>query len=232
MDYKFLEQTLLFRSVSSEDLKTMLSCLGTEEKSYPKGAMICYAGDVVRSFGLVLSGRVQIESIDPWGNVSVLDSIAPGSVFAETYACLSGEPLMVNAVAAKACSILFINAARVLEVCPQACPFHLRLVRNLLSISARKNMNLSRRIFHTTPKSIRGRLSSYLSFQAAQNRSTEFTIPFNRQQLADYLGVDRSALSHELGKMQREGLLETERNHFSLRLHKSEWQAHHQIGED
>ena len=129
-----------------------------------------------------------------------------------------GSPGMQASVTASENSeILFLNAARVLQTCPGACEDHGRLIRNLLTISAQKNLILSRRIFHTSPKSIRGRLLSYLSFQASSQGSSEFTIPFNRQQLADYLSVDRSALSNELGKMQKDGLLKVNKNHFIIR---------------
>ena len=124
---------------------------------------------------------------------------------------------MVNVVSASAkTEVLFLNIGRLLTTCNNSCSHHNRLIHNMFFISARKNLLLSRRIFHTTPKSIRGRLLSYLSAQSAAAKSLDFTIPFNRQQLADYLNVDRSALSAELSKMQREGLLKTERNHFTL----------------
>ena len=123
---------------------------------------------------------------------------------------------MVSAVAAEDTEVLFLNVERVLNTCPETCSHHSRLIRNLLTVSSRKNLDLSRRIFHTSSKSIRGRLLSYLSSQAVLLGKREFEIPFNRQQLADYLSVDRSALSNELGKMQREGLLEFHKNHFLL----------------
>lgn len=124
---------------------------------------------------------------------------------------------MVSAVASEPSEILFLNGARILQSCPNACVHHGKLIRRLLTISSQKNLNLSRRIFHTSAKTIRGRLVSYLSVQAAQSQSPDFTIPFNRQQLADYLSVDRSALSNELGKMQRDGLLQVNKNHFILK---------------
>ncbi len=216
METEFLAQTALFCGTAAAELPDLLACLQARRKKFAKGAVIYQAGEPVTSLGLVLSGRVQIESGDVWGNLSILDSIGPGNVFAETYACLPGEPLLVSAVAAQPCEVLFLNAQKVLTVCPQGCAHHARLVRNLLAVSARKNLHLSRRVFHTAPKTIRGRLLSYLSFQAAHAGSREFTIPFDRQQLADYLHVDRSALSHELGKMQRDGLLTVRKNHFCL----------------
>ena len=166
--------------------------------------------------GILLSGSVSIENDDVWGNKSILDKIGPGQVFAETYACVPDEPLMISIVATEPTEILFLDMSRVLNICSNACGFHNQLIRNLLSVSLQKNLSLSRRIFHTSSKSIRGRLLSYLSFQATQQGSYDFQIPFSRQQLADYLSVDRSALSNELGKMQKEGLLRVERNHFTL----------------
>ena len=217
MDYKLLENAPLFKDVPPEEINVMLQCLGTEERDYDKGETIFHAGDVIHNIGLVLTGRVQIENDDVWGNKSVMESVGPGFAFAESYACLPGEPLMVSAIAAEPSHILFLDTGRVLTTCPSACTHHNRLIQNLLYISSQKNLNLSRRIFHTSSKSIRGRLLSYLSFQASKAGSRDFCIPFNRQQLADYLSIDRSAMSAELGKMRKEGILETDKNHFVLK---------------
>ena len=223
MDYKLLENAPLFKDVPPEEINVMLQCLGTEERDYDKGETIFHAGDVIHNIGLVLTGRVQIENDDVWGNKSVMESVGPGFAFAESYACLPGEPLMpgeslmVNVEAAEKCRILFLDIGKILNVCTPACSHHNRLIQNLLYISSQKNLNLSRRIFHTSSKSIRGRLLSYLSFQASKAGSRDFCIPFNRQQLADYLSIDRSAMSAELGKMRKEGILETDKNHFVLK---------------
>lgn len=211
-----LPESPLFRGIPSAETENLLSCLGAERRQYAKGQSILRAGDVVTSLGLVLSGSVLIENDDFWGNATVLDHVGPGQIFAETYACTPGEPLMVFVTAAEAAEILFLNMARVLQTCPHACASHGQLIRNLLALSAQKNLHLSRKIFHTAPRTIRGRLLSYLSDEAMRSDSRSFTIPFNRQQLADYLHVDRSALSHELGNMQREGLLRVRKNQFEL----------------
>ena len=131
--------------------------------------------------------------------------------------------MMVSVVASEAVDILFLNVGQGIQSSSGANPGWGRLIQNLLAISAQKNLNLSRRIFHTAPKSIRGRLLSYLSYQAARQGSLQFTIPFNRQQLADYLSVDRSAMSNELSKMQREGLLTVNRNYFVLKVEASDY---------
>lgn len=216
MDTLFLSKTMLFRGDTPEEVSAVLNCLKGEVRTYAKGAVILRAGDVTESMGMVLSGSVSVENDDFWGNKSILDRLEPGQVFAETYACVPGEPLMVSVVAAEATEVLFLNAGRVLRICPNTCEHHSRLVRNLLTISARKNLRLSRRMFHTSSKSIRGRLISYLSSERVRQAGSVVVIPFNRQQLADYLNVDRSALSNELSKMQREGLLTVEKNRFVL----------------
>ena len=216
MEIGDLIRTPLFRGADAGEASRILECLGAERRRYGRDQTIYRAGDTVTALGLVLSGSVSIENDDFWGNRSILDRVEPGQVFAETYACVPGEPLMVSAVAAEPSEVLFLSVARLLAPCAKGCACHALLIRNLLSISAQKNLRLSRRIFHTSAKTIRGRLLSYLSYQAARAGGGEFEIPFNRQQLADYLGVDRSALSAELGKMRREGLLETDRNRFRL----------------
>ena len=217
MDFNFLTKTVLFRGISAEEIENMMCCLSGYCRDYGKGEMIYRAGDVVQTLGMVLSGSVYIENDDIWGNKSILDCFGPGQVFAETYACVPGEPLMVTVVAAEPVKVLFLNIGQVMQTCSQNCRFHGRLIRNLLTVSAQKNLNLSRRSFHTSSKSIRGRLLSDLSYQATRQGSLQFDIPFNRQQLADYLSVDRSAMSNELSKMQKEGILKVSRNHFCLK---------------
>ena len=216
MDAAALSKTALFRGTTPEEVESMLACLGAWRRQFDKGEIICRAGDVVTALGMVLSGRVLIENGDLWGSTTVLDSVGPGEIFAETYACVPGEPLMVDVVAAEAARVLFLDMGRVLQVCSHTCGHHNRLIRNILALAAQKNLNLSRKIFHTSPKTIRGRLLSYLSDQAIRSASRCVCIPFDRRQLADYLNVDRSALSHELSKMVRDGLIRVEKNRFWL----------------
>lgn len=216
MNLVMISQTLLFRGTTPQEADAMLNCLGAYTRSYTKGEMICRAGEPFNTMAMVLSGGVTIESDDVWGNKSILSHVGVGEVFAETYACLPGEPLLVNAVASEMSEILFMEMGKLLTLCPSDCSYHNRLIQNLLTLTARKNLTLSRRILHTSAKSIRGRLLSYFSEQALLQGGYRFSIPFNRQQLADYLGVDRSALSNELSKMKREGLIAYEKNTFIL----------------
>ena len=216
MNFPFLCTTPLFQGTTPEEAETMLECMGAYTRRYGRQETVCHAGETVRSLGLVLSGGVNIEADDAWGNRSILSHVEAGQIFAETYACTPGEPMMVNAEAAEDSQVLFLNVSRILRTCSRSCEHHSRLIRNLLALSARKNLNLSRKIFYTASKSVRGRLLAYLSDQAVRNGSRSFTIPFNRQQLADYLNVDRSALSKEIGRLQREGALKTKKNWFEM----------------
>ena len=211
-----LSGTALFRDIPAEELPQLLRCLGAERRRYKKGERVLRAGDPAERLGMVLSGRVLVEKGDLWGNTAVLDSVGPGQIFAESYALSPGEPMMVDVTAPEDAQVLFLDAARTLTPCGRACLCHSRLLRSLLDLSVQKNLRLSRKIFHTAPKTIRGRLLAYLSDQALRAGSRSFTIPYDRQQLADYLNVDRSALSAELGKLRREGVLRAERNRFTL----------------
>ena len=164
----------------------------------------------------VIERLAEVAAVGKHRNPTVLSSIGPGGVFAEAYACVPGEPLMVNVTAAEDTRALLLNIRRVLEPCANVCPRHVRLVRNLLTLCSEKNLQLSRRVLHTGPKSIRKRLLSYFSECIKRTGSYSFDIPFNRQQLADYLSVERSALSNELSLMQRDGLIRYEKNHFDV----------------
>ncbi|WP_230399779.1 Crp/Fnr family transcriptional regulator [Novisyntrophococcus fermenticellae] len=217
MNYTFISKTKIFQGLSEKETEDVLVCMQANTKTYRKGEMIYRSGSIVDSIGLVLSGSVNIEQNDAWGNVSILDNIGRGRVFAEAYVCAEKEVLTIDVVAAEQSEILFLNLDKVISICGNTCPFHVKLVRNMLSVMAFKNLNLSRKISHTTPKSIRGKLLSYLSYQAMSQGKFQFEIPFNRQQLADYLCVDRSAMSNELSKMQKEGLLSYNKNSFCLK---------------
>ena len=213
----FLASTMLFQGLKPDEIGQILPCLQAEKKTAVRGEVILRAGACTDRMGMVLSGSVQIENDDLWGNKSILNRVMPGEVFAETYALRRDEPMLVSAVAIEQTEILFLDAGRICAPCGKRCEHHETLIRNLLMAAAQKNLQLSRRIFYTTSKTIRGRVLSYLSDQAVRQGKSDVEIPFNRQQMADYLSVDRSALSGELSKMQRDGLLTVHKNHFSLR---------------
>ena len=209
-----LLKTMLFKGMDEEDLKAALSALEAAEKTYVKGTLILQAGSTTQRLGLVLAGSVTVESNDAWGNRTILSHIGEGQLFAETYALLKEEPLLVDVTANDNCRILFLRIGSLREVASAGSMWATKLLVNLLTITAHKNLTLSGKIFHTSPKTIRGRMMAYLNSASLQKGSREFDIPFDRQQLADYLNLDRTALSKELGKMQHEGLIAVKKNHF------------------
>ena len=215
MNREQVEKSILFRGMSENELSECLARLQAREKHFEKDTLVMHAGDVTDRMGLVLSGSVTVESSDVWGNCTILSHIGPGQIFAETYALLPGEVMLVDVRANEDCALLFLEVGGLLKSAAER-PWHEKLTRNLLMISAHKNLTLSGRSFHTSPKSARGRILSYLNSVALQKHSTEFDIPFNRQQLADYLNLERTAMSKELGRMRREGIIECRKNHFRL----------------
>lgn len=181
-------------------------------RRFEKGGVIFRTGDIIHEIGIVQAGSVNIENTDLWGNRSILSNVGRGQVFGETYA-MCGEPMMVDAVAAENSEILFLRLDILMD---ENQPWYGRIMSNMLRVSVQKNLELSSRIFFTTPKTIRGRLLAYLSAMSVKCGSTTFQVPFDRQQMADYLNLDRSALSKELGKMRDEGLIEFYKNTFRL----------------
>ena len=193
----------------------MLALSNARRRRYGKGEAVLRCGDRGRELGLVEQGSVNIETVDLSGSRSILGHIPRGQVFAETYAFCQ-EVLMVDVTAAEESQILFLNIHALLLPQYAGEIWQRKLLAGLLAMSTQKNLALSRRMFCVTPKTVRGRLTTYLTGQAALEGRREFSIPFDRQQLADYLNLDRSALSRELGRMQEEGLLEYHKNRFKL----------------
>lgn len=214
MNRQHLSKTMLFREMSEKEIEEALTSLSAMEKQYKKGSVILLAGKTTQRLGMVLDGSVTIESNDVWGNRTILSHVGEGHLFAETYALLENAPMLVDVVANGPCRILFLRIDGIRKLTDSSALWTRKFIVNLLSISAHKNLTLSGRSFHTSPKTIRGRVMAYLNSLSLQKGVRSFDIPFDRQQLADYLGVDRTALSKELGKMQRDDLLVVQGRHF------------------
>lgn len=204
-------QSILFQGVNDEDWAQLEKLSGIRITSYEKNERIFHMGDLIHEIGLLLSGCIHIENHDLWGNKSILSQIDPGEIFAETYA-LCQEPMMVDVTAVENCQVLFLDIQLLQNPSYRSASWHGKLLSNLLQVSMQKNLLLSNRIFCTSPKTIRSRLLTYFSRLSVKCGSSTIQIPFNRQQLADYLNLDRSALSKELGKMQQDGLIEYHKN--------------------
>lgn len=217
MDFAFLSKTPLFTGCTENEIEHMFSCLNHSLRKFHKDQYIYHVGQVVNDVCLVVSGSVQIENVDVVGNTSILGIVGTGDIFAESYACIPDQAMLVDVKACEESEILFINVPSLFSE-NTSCSHGAKLVQNLLRIGSRKNVALSMRIFHSAAKTIRGRLVSYFSEQVSVQGSNQIEIPLDRQQLADYLGVDRTALSKELGKMRDEGLLTFHKNQFNLRM--------------
>lgn len=215
-NYHILYQSGLFGGISEQDLELMLKCLNARTASYRKNEIIYQHGDVIQEAGIVLEGKVHLEQHDFWGNCNILSVMQAGETFGAMYACLGNEKLQADIRAESNCQILFLNLKRTMHMCQNTCTFHQKLVENLVYFISRKNLKLMEKMQHISKRSIREKVLSYLSEESQKCESSYFTIPLTRQQMADYLAVDRSALSKELAKMKQEGLIEFEKNQFRL----------------
>lgn len=217
MDYLFLSSTLMFRGCSPEEIRAVLELIKYRTRSFEKDSIIYHTGDTVTEIGLVLSGSVQMEATNLFGDRSILGVVPCGDTFAGSYACSPDQPILVDVVARENSQILFIQVESLFEAAGQHHCIPI-IVRNLLTIAAKKNFALTLRIFHSTPRKIRDRLSSFFSEQMTMQNSNHVIIPFDRQQLADYLGVERTALSKELAKMKSDGLIDYYKNEFDIHV--------------
>lgn len=217
---RILQQTRLFADFAKGEIPALLRMLRAKEARYSKGSFVLREGARRVPSAIVLSGSVHIIKEDFWGNRAILSEIGPGEMFAETYACMPGEPLAVSVAAAETCSCLFLDFSPLMEAqgSAETGVAERRLLVNLIGILAGKNLFLTKKMEHLTQRTTRQKLLSYLSDVQRRAGSAAFDIPFDRQELADFLAVDRSAMSAELSKLRREGVLEYRKNHFLLKL--------------
>ncbi len=210
-----LLNTNLLKGMTQEEMHIALTFMNAYQKSYEKDEIILHAQSSTNLIGLLLEGKINIVATDFQGNRLIMGHTGTGLVFGEAYA-ITGQKLFVDAVALTKCKVLFLDITRVLNDTTHTECWYLILLKNLLKISSNKNLNLSSRNVHTSSKSIRGRVIAYLTDRRNQVGTSEFNIPYDRQAMADYLNVDRSALSAELSRMQKEGIIQYRKNHFKL----------------
>lgn len=211
-----LFHTPLFLGITESEFETMKELHSMRSSFFFKNGTIFHTGDLIHEIGIIESGSVNIENIDLLGNKSILSNISQGQIFAETYA-ICHEPMLVDVVAIEDTQVLFADLDILLSNRYASQPWHAKIMQNILKLSVQKNLVLSNRIFCTSANTIRSRLLTYLSMESVKAGNTTFQIPFDRQQLADYLNVDRTALSKELGKMRTDGILDFYKNKFTLR---------------
>ena len=214
-----LKTSPLFAGLDGAEIRAALACLGAKRVAREKKQHLFRSGDQLTSLGVVLSGAVQVYQEDYYGNRNVFGNIGPGGLFGESFACAATASVPVSAVASESGEMLFLACRRISTPCENACGFHARLIRNLLDVLARKNVALTQRLEFTGRRTTREKALAYLSEQARLAGGARFAIPFDRQELADYLCVERSGLSAELAKLRDEGVIRFHKNRFELLHH-------------
>ena len=212
-----LKRTKLFAGVGDEDISSMLSCLGAKLRTYKKGEYVLRQGEHLSDILVLAEGSLHIQRDDYWGSRSILGQIGVGEIFGGAYAAPESGTLLNDVAAVENSAVFFFDVKRVITTCSASCRFHSMVVQNLFFAISEKNRGLVQKLDYLSRRTTREKLISYLSEEAKKQNSAYITIPFNRQQLADYLFVDRSAMSNELCKMRDDGLLEFEKNLFKLR---------------
>lgn len=206
----------LFAGIQEENLKTMLNCLNTRTAFFDKKYTILAEGNPAKHIGIMLSGSAQIIQLDYYGNRSILSEVTAGEMFGEAFACAEVPALPVAVVADTPCEVMLIASDHILNNCANRCGFHQQMIYNLMKDLAEKALRFHQKIEVIAKRSTREKLMTYLALEAKKADSNTFEIPFDRQELADYLEVDRSGLSSEIGKLRREGILDNHRNRFRL----------------
>ena len=213
---EILKKCPLFEKIEEEKLIVMLNCLGAKVISFDKKYTVFAEGSSAKYIGIVLSGSVQVLQVDYYGNRSILSQISPSEMFAEAFACAEMKSIPVSVVANEPSEIMLIDSSHILHTCSNNCGFHQQLIFNLMKDLAMKTIMFHQRIDITSKRTTREKLLAYLMLMAKQTGLDSFDIPFDRQELADYIEVERSGLSAEISKMRREGIIECHKNHFTL----------------
>jgi CRP-like cAMP-binding protein len=214
--YELLATMPLFAGVLVGEIGSLLNCLGARIKVYEKNQIIFHVGQPVSSVGIILEGNVYVQKEDFMGNRSILADLGRGDLFAEAFCCAREEQIPVSVLSSDKSTILLMDYGRIISTCPSACTFHAKLIENMLYILARKNIMLNQKIECLSKRTTREKLLAFLFAQAQKAKSQIFNISFNRQELADYLCVDRSAMSNELSKLKSEGIVTFHKSTFKL----------------
>ncbi len=213
---KTLKMSSLFQGVEDNDLEAMLSCLGATDRKYRKNDVILLAGTKVTSVGILIEGNAQITRDDAEGNRAILSDLEKADLFAEAYVAAGSMEVPITVIATSDCRIVWIPFNKIVGTCSNACGFHKTLVQNMMRVIAVKNIWMNEKMRILSCKTTKEKLITYLSDYSERVGKNKFKIPFSRNELADFLSVDRSAMSRELSKLRDEGYLNYHKNEFEL----------------
>ncbi|MBQ8372364.1 MAG: Crp/Fnr family transcriptional regulator [Clostridia bacterium] len=213
---EILSKCALFDGIDAEDLLRMLSCLGARVLSFDKKYTVLAEGAEAKCIGILLSGSLHEIQIDYYGNRSIIGRVRPSEMFSEEFACAEMPALPITVVANEPSEVMLVDCSHIIRTCKNGCGFHHRLIFNLMKALATRSIGYHKRIEITSKRSTREKLLTYLALYAKEVGSPRFEIPFDRQELADYLEVERSGLSAEISKLRREGVIKSEKNKFML----------------
>ena len=214
--FDILKDCSLFDGIHPDDLERMLICMGARVDSFDKKYTIFAEGTPAKYVGIVLSGEAQTVRGDLYGNRTILSQASAPELVGEAFACAQIQSIPVSVIASEPCEMMFIDCGHILHTCQNNCGFHQQLIFNLMKDLAVKSIRFHQKSEVTSKRSTREKLMTYLSMMEKETGSRSFEIPFDRQELADYLEVDRSGLSAEISRLRKEGVLESRKNRFTL----------------
>lgn len=210
-----MENSMIFSSISAQDLAQMMDCFGGHEEHFTVGQTVMQYRDGLRQIGILLSGEAQLVRYDYDGNCSILETLEEDSVFGELFALPMAEDEF-SVECTKDCSVLFLDYERMMTRCKRGCKCHDILVRNMLELVSRKVQRLSQRLEVLSQRTIRGKVLCYFGMLSRRENSKSFTLPFSMSSLVDYLCVDRSAMLREMKKLRTEGVLDSSGKNVTL----------------
>ena len=204
----------LFKNIQNGDVLSLLSCLGLKTKNYKKGEIIISYGQKTNNLFIILSGKARIIKKNLLGEDEKISDLKVNDIFGQDFVCLAQNKSPVSLLATEECEILILNYEKIVTPCSKVCDYHLKLIKNLISMIAKKNSALNTKIDVVGQRFSRNKIIAFLK-QESKGKDV-FEIEYNREQMAKFLSLDRCALSRELSKMQKEGLLIFKKNRFKI----------------
>ena len=216
INYEVICQSAFFKNISKADLPSLLGCLSAKVRLYQKGSYIFFAGDKSHFLGIVQAGVAAVIKENEDGTRNIISKLGIAEMFGEAYMLKGEKSTPVSVIALEECEVLLLDYNKITTVCPATCAFHIQVIKNMTELLVEKVVMLSNKLNIVSKKTIREKLMAFLKMQRDYTKSDKFVINYSREQLADFLYIDRSAMSRELGKMRNDGLIRFNKNEFEI----------------